>query len=300
MTDAAADAARGFEVGLGEVTLWVDTQGPDDGETVLLVAGADSPGFRWTPAMVDPLVAEGYRVVRFDHRDCGRSTRFGPDAAYLLDDLAADAVGLLDHLGVESAHVVGRSMGAMVGQVLALDHPSRVRSLTMFGSSAGPGDDRLPGPADDFVETMTTRLFAGPPSDPAEQVAWIVELYELLAGSLYPVDAEQQHALAAAEVETGWAAETGHGVAVHASPSRIDRLGEIAVPTLVVHGTTDPVFAPEHGRVLAAGIPGAVLIEVDGLGHEVPDGLLHELMPVLVRHLAESSAWAGGGGAGTA
>lgn len=291
MTDAAADAARGVALDVDEVSLWVDDQGPADGEPVLLVAGADSPGFRWTPTIVDPLVAAGHRVVRFDHRDCGRSTRFGADAAYLLDDLAADVVGLLDLLGISSAHVIGRSMGAMIGQVLALDHPARVRSLTMFGSSAGPGDERLPGPADDFVDAMATRLFAGPPTDPAEQVAWIVELYELLAGPGYPVDADQQHALAAAEVATGWAAETGHGVAVHASPSRIDRLAEIGAPTLVVHGTADPVFPPEHGRILATGIPGAVLIEVDGLGHEVPDALIDDLMPVLLRHLAESAAW---------
>lgn len=294
MTDAASDAARGFEVGIGAVRLWVDSQGPDDGDAVLLVAGADSPGFRWTPAIVEPLVAAGHRVVRFDHRDCGRSTRFGADAAYRLDDLAVDAVGLLDQLGIDAAHVIGRSMGGMVGQVLALEHPDRVRSLTLFGSSPGAGDERLPGPDDDFVEAMTARLFAGPPTDAEACVAWILELDELLAGSLYPLDRARQRALAEAEVATGWAAETGHGVAVHASPSRIDRLGEITAPTLVVHGSADAVFAPEHGRALATGIDGAVLIEVDGLGHEVPDALLEELMPVLLRHLAESAAWTDG------
>lgn len=294
MTDAATDAARGTAIPLGAVSLWADIQGPVEGEVVVLIAGADSPGFRWTPAIVELLVAEGYRVMRFDHRDCGRSTRFGPEAAYLLDDLAADLVGLLDHFDIDTAHLIGRSMGAMVGQVMAIDHPERVRSLTMFGSSPAPGDERLGGPDDNFVEAMTTRLFAGPPTERAAQVHWIVELDELLTGSVYPIDVARQIALAEAEVETGWAPETGHGVAVHASHGRLDRLREIVAPTLVVHGLADPVFPPAHGRALATGIDGAVLVEVDGLGHEVPDGLFVELWPALRHHLAEAARWENG------
>jgi len=291
MTDAAADSARGEVVPVGDLELWADLQGPDDGEAVVLIAGADSPGFRWSPAIVEPLVAEGYRVLRFDHRDCGRSTRFGANDAYRLDDLVGDTSGLMDHFGMSAAHVVGRSMGAMIGQVLALDHPDRVRSLTLFGSSPAPGDDELGGPDDDFVEAMTTRLFAGPPKDESAQIEWLVELDEFLCGSLYPLDRQRQAALAEAEVRTGWAAETGHGVAVHASPGRRDRLAQITAPTLVVHGTADPVFPPAHGRALATGIEGAVLVEVEGLGHEVPDQLIEELWPVLQHHLRESGRW---------
>ena len=276
---------------LAGVSLWVDELGPPDGDVVVLLAGADSPGFRWTPALTEPLVAAGHRVLRYDHRDCGRSLRFGPSDAYLLDDLAADLVALLDARGIESAHLVGRSMGGMVAQVAALDHPARVRSLTLIGTTPGAGDERLPGPAADFVEAMTERLFAGPPADPSGQAAWIVELYRLLAGSLYPFETDLQQALAAAEVDTGWAAETGHGVAVHSSPSRLDRLADIAAPTLVVHGTADPVFPVEHGRALGVGIDGAVLIEVDGLGHEVPDAFVAELVPVLLRHLHAAGRW---------
>ncbi len=291
MIDAATDAARGVAVPVGDLTLWADLQGPDDGDVVVLVAGADSPGFRWTPTLVDRLVADGYRVLRFDHRDCGRSTRFDADAAYLLDDLANDLVGLLDHFDIVAGHLIGRSMGAMVGQLMALDHPDRVRSLTLFGSSAAPGDERLGGPHDEFVEQMTTRLFAGPPPNPQGRVEWIVELDELLGGSLYRFDRERQVALAAAEIATGWAEETGHGVAVHASPGRLDRLADISAPTLVVHGSADPVFPPAHGRELATGIDGAVLIEVEGLGHEVPDELVEELWPVLRLHLRSAASW---------
>jgi pimeloyl-ACP methyl ester carboxylesterase len=291
MIDAATDATRGEAVPVDGLTLWADIQGPDGADAVVLVAGADSPGFRWTPVLVDQLIAEGYRVLRFDHRDCGRSTRFDADAAYLLDDMAGDLIGLLDHFGITTAHLIGRSMGAMIGQLIALEHPDRVCSLTMFGSSPAPGDERLGGPDEAFVEQMTTRLFAGPPVDPAGRIEWLVELDELLCGSLYPFDAERQVALAAAEIATGWTAETGHGVAVHASAGRLDRLADIVAPTLVVHGSVDPVFPPAHGRALAAGIDGAVLIEVDDLGHEVPDGLVRELWPVLRLHLRSAASW---------
>ncbi|MEM7142174.1 MAG: alpha/beta hydrolase [Actinomycetota bacterium] len=293
MTDAASDAARGEAIRVGHLDLWADRQGDEEADAVLLVAGADSPGFRWTPAFVDRLVGDGYQVLRFDHRDCGRSTRFGADTAYLLDDLVADTVGLLDHFGIDTAHVVGRSMGGMIGQLMALDHAERVRSLTMFGSSPAPGDELLPGPADDFVEKMTERLFAGPPPDDAARVAWLEQLDGFLGGTAYPADAAQRRDLAAAEIATGWAPETGHGVAVHASPGRLDRLADIHVPTMVIHGTADPVFPSEHGRALATGIDGAVLVEVDGLGHEVPDALIAELWPVLSKHLHESGRWTG-------
>ncbi len=294
MTDVASDAARGALVDVGEVELWVDLRGPDDGEAVLLIAGSDTPGFRWTPAMVDPIADAGYRVVRFDNRDSGRSTRFGADAVYRLEDLAADAVGLLERLGIGAAHLIGSSMGGMVAQVMALDHPSRVGSLTLIATSAAPGDERLPGPDEAFVEAMAQRLFAGPPADTEGRVDWLVEFESLVAGSLYPFDRAREEALAEVHLATGWVAESGHGLAVAGSPGRLDRLGDIAVPTLVVHGTADPVFPIEHGRALAVGVDGAVLIEVDGLGHEVRDELFADLMPVLLHHLRESSRFTAG------
>lgn len=276
---------------VGGLQLWADLDGPPDGDAVVLITGADSPGFRWTRVLVDRLLGDGYRVLRYDHRDCGRSTRLEADAAYEVADLAADTVGLMDHFGIDSAHIVGRSMGGMIGQLLAADHADRVRSLTMFGSSGAPGDEALGGPDGQFVDAMMTRLFAGPPKTDSEQISWLVELDQLLAGSLYSFDEARQHELASAEIATGWAAETGHGVAVHASPGRLERLGAITAPTLVVHGTADPVFPPAHGRALATGIEGAVLVEVEGLGHEVPDALIEELWPVLQHHLRESANW---------
>ncbi len=293
MTNAAHDSARGKLVRVGDIDLWVDVDGPEDGDVVVLLAGADTPGFRWTRALVDRLIGDGYRVVRFDHRDCGRSTRLGSSDAYLLDDLAADVVGLLDELGIATAHLVGRSMGGMIAQVMALDHPRRVRSLSLFGTTPGVGDERLPGPDEDFVEKMTFRLFEGPPRSAEDQVAWIVQLAQLMNGELYPLDVESETELAAAEVATGWAVETGHGVAAFSSKSRLDRLAEVVAPTLVVHGSADVVLPIAHGRALAEGIPGAVYIEVDGLGHEVPDALVAEMWPVLRHHLSAAATWTG-------
>jgi len=291
MAHAEPDWERGFPVEVNDMSIWTDVRGPDDGQAVFLLAGADSPGFRWSPALVDPLADEGYRVVRFDHRDCGRSTPLGPDAAYTLDDMAADTLGLMDRLGIERAHLIGRSMGAAIAQVLALDTPDRVLSLTLIGSTPGAGDDRLPGPSNDFVEAMTDRLFRGPPSERQDCERWIVDLHRELNGVLYPFDESSQTDLARAELAAGWAPETGHGVAVYSSASRFDRLGSIDSPTLVIHGTADPVYPPEHGRALAAGVPGAVLIEIDGLGHEFPDALAVDLWPVLRLHLMESDRW---------
>jgi pimeloyl-ACP methyl ester carboxylesterase len=290
--DAARDVNRGEKLRIGEVDLWVDVVGGGH-NTVVLLAGADTPGFHWSPGFVDVLVGAGFRVVRFDHRDCGRSSWLGSEAGYLLADLAADLIGLLDLLALDAVHLVGRSMGGMVAQVAALDHPERVRSLTLLGSTAGAGDERLPGPDDEFVEAMMHRLYAGPPPDRRALVGWLAELAELLAGDAYPFDTDEARRLFAAELATGWQPESGHGVAVHGSPSRLDRLSEIVQPTLVVHGTADPVFPIEHGRALATGIDGAVLLEVDHLGHEAPAPMLDELVPVLIEHLRNATAWPG-------
>ncbi|MBJ31937.1 MAG: alpha/beta hydrolase [Acidimicrobiaceae bacterium] len=250
---------------------------------VLLVSGADSHCTRWTPTLVEPLVARGHRVVRYDHRDSGLSTKVPADQPYTLDDLVDDALVVLETHGVERAHVVGRSMGGMVGQLLALDHAERVATLTLVASTPGLGDERLPPAEDDLLEWMTERLFTGPPTDPADRVAWIVELDEMFAGSRHPEPTEHRIRVAVAEVERGWYPESGHGSAVVSSPSRLDRLASLGVPTLVVHGTTDPVFPVEHGLALADGIPGADLWLVEELGHELPDGMIPDLLDRLYR-----------------
>ena len=260
--------------------------GAPEAGAVLLVSGADSHCTRWTSAFIQPLLDLGHRVVRYDHRDSGLSTKVPADVGYTLADLADDACAVMDEHGILRAHVIGRSMGGMVGQVMALDHADRVATLTLLCSSPGLGDESLPSAADWLVDRMAERLFAPPAVSHTERVAWIVELDEMFAGDRYPITTAERIRTASDEVERCWYPESGHGPAVNSSPSRLGRLAGISLPTLVVHGTADPVFPVEHALALADGIPDAGLWLVEGLGHEVPDGLVPELLDRIREHLA--------------
>ncbi len=272
------------------IELWVEDHGPTAPgprkAPILLLSGSDATTLRWPAGLVDALRNAGHRAIAYDHRDCGASTKIDPDTPYRLDALAGDAVAVLDALGIDRAHVVGYSMGGAIAQVLALDAPDRVLTLTLASTTPGLGDERLPFAADWFVERMTERLFGAPPRTDDDRIEWIVDLYRLLAGTRYPFDEAAQRALARAELERCWYPESGHGVAVGASPSRLDDLARISARTLVVHGTADPVFALEHGQALAAGIPDARLVTIDKLGHEVPALFAAELADLVLTHLA--------------
>jgi pimeloyl-ACP methyl ester carboxylesterase len=291
--DAEAVDAEGMDTGPREVVverfgvqIWAEALGPADAPAVLLVAGADSSSRRWSPRVVERFLEAGMQVVRYDHRDTGRSSLLPADAVYDLDDLAADAVAVLDALDVGAVHVVGHSMGGMVGQLLALSHPTRVRTLTLLATTPAPDDERMPLPDEDLVLAIAERRFAPLPKDEAGRVAWHVELARLFAGTRYPFDEAHELSVAEAEVAWAWRPETGHGPAVFGSPGRIDRLGAIDCPTLVVHGDADRVYPPEHAHALAGGIPGASLVVVEGLGHESPPALFDELWDLLLEHFA--------------
>ncbi len=265
--------------------MYVD--GPNDGPVVLLVSPADAPAFRWTPPFVGGLIELGARVIRFDHRDVGASTMVPDTDPYTLDDLAADAAAVLEATGAHRpAHIVGRSMGGMVGQLLALNHSDLVASLTMVGTTPAMGDDSLSGPSDELVDKIAWRLFDGPPTGRAERVAWLVDGYRNFAGPRFPFESRVQRAMALREVDECWRPETGHGVAVGASPGRLDRLEGIDAPTVIVHGTADPVFGVDHAVALADGIPGAELRLIEGLGHELPDAFAPTLIDEIRRLLA--------------
>ena len=276
------DAMTGQLVTTNGIELWVEDDGDAADPVVLLLGGADASALRWPEACVATLVAAGRRVIRVEHRDSGLSTKIDADELYGLDELALDTAGALDALGIDAVDIVGYSMGGAVAQVLALDHPERVRTLTLVATTPGAGDERLPPPADWFVDRMGERLFAPPPRSDDERIAWTVELYRLLAGERYPFDEDAQRAIAAAELARVWYPESGHGIAATASPSRLERLDAIAAPTTVVHGTHDPVYALEHGDALARGIPDATLVVIDGLGHEVPAAFAAELAALVL------------------
>ena len=282
------------------IELEYDSVGDPAAPAVLLVMGLGTQMTRWPPALVGALVAAGYRVIRFDNRDVGLSTRLddagtpdmaavfaalmsggAPAVAYGLSDMAADAVGLLDALGIERAHLVGASMGGMIAQLVAASHPDRTRSLTSIMSSTG--NPALPRASDAVLALM-----ASPRPDPADEAAVIERAVRggALTGSPgYPVDDAVRAAAALADYRRAYypAGTLRQTAAIAAGGDRRPLLRTIAAPTLVIHGTDDPLVRVEAGRDTAAAIPGAELIEIAGMGHDVPEALVPRIAEAIVR-----------------
>ena len=289
------------------ITLAYDSFGADADETILLIAGLGTQMIRWTDPFCGALSARGYRVVRFDNRDAGRSTPFvehgaidfatlaatlaagrTPDLAYTLDDMALDAVGLLDALSIRRVHVVGRSMGGMIAQILASEHPVRVRSLTSIMSSTGhPG---LPSAAPDAM-AMMMRPAPDPALDPAGFIDHAVAFARRIAGSAHPLDEVTFRRLIGAELRRGYV--TGgfarHVAAVALAGDRRARLATIRAPTLVVHGTEDTLFPLACGADTAASIPGAEWLPIPGMGHDLPASLYQTVIDAIERTARRSA-----------
>ncbi len=264
------------------IDLWQETLGDEDGAPLLLIAGLGGQAIGWPDEFCWGLADRGFRVIRFDNRDAGLSHHFGepvdlgaaagallagqPVAApYLLSDMAADAVGLLDALELPAAHVLGVSLGGMVAQTLAIEHPSRVTSLTSLMSSTGRAAPEPPDP-----ELLAHML--GPVGDSLEEVLAAGLAWSALVASPDHHDAE----LVSAYIRRAFARSPrrdGLGrqlLAIVASPSREAALAQLQVPTLVVHGSVDRLIRPEEGRRTAELIAGAQLLELEGLGHDLP------------------------------
>jgi pimeloyl-ACP methyl ester carboxylesterase len=266
-------------------------EGPEDGEPLLLVAGLSLDLTSWPQPMVDGYAARGFRVVRFDNRDIGRSGRVDapppgvlrqlfarprPDA-YDLGDMAADTVGLLDALGVDRVHLVGMSMGGMIAQTVAARHPARVATLTSIFSTTG---DRAVGqPARSTMLRMGKR--------PARTVERFAEqhlaMLRHIGGPGFPPDIDVERAWATAVWTRGDAASAAAGVArqvgaIQASGDRTAELRRITAPTLVIHGDVDRMVHPSGGRATAAAIPGARHVEIPGMGHHLAPGVVDRLV----------------------
>jgi pimeloyl-ACP methyl ester carboxylesterase len=252
------------------VDLCVQTFGSPASPAVLLIGGIAMSMDWWEDQFCERLASGPRFVIRYDLRDTGGSVASEPGApSYDGMDLVADAVALLDALGVTRAHVVGVSMGGAIAQQLALDHADRVASLTLIATTAGgPG---LPPPS----EGLRSRFAAPPPepdwSDRQAVVDYLVDDVRAYAGTL-PFDEDAARALVSKAVDRTVDVEAStknHALLEGGEPLR-PRLGEIRAPTLVLHGTADPLFPPAHGEALAAAIPRARLVLLEGMGHEVP------------------------------
>lgn len=295
------------------VTLAYDSFGDGAAETILLIAGLGTQMIRWTDAFCRELVTRGYRVVRFDNRDTGRSTHFTehgamdfaalasalakgrrPKLAYTLDDMASDALGLLDALSIRRAHIVGRSMGGMIAQILASEHPSRVLSLTSIMSTTGNPD--LPSAGHDVMMMMMR-----PAPDPAlDETGFLdhgVAFARRIAGTAHPFDEEACRALLWEEGRRG-RAPGGFGrqlAAIGLAGDRRSRLAAIKAPTLVIHGTEDPLFPPACGEDTAASIPDAEMMLIPGMGHDLPPSLSRAIADAVEQTARRSSISALGG-----
>ncbi|HLQ14681.1 MAG TPA: alpha/beta fold hydrolase [Candidatus Eisenbacteria bacterium] len=257
-----------------------ETLGDRAAEPLLLVAGLSQQLIGWDDDFCSQLADRGFHVIRFDNRDCGLSTwmeEAGPadiaaaysgnaKPAYQLDDLADDAVGLLDDLGIGAAHVVGASMGGFIAQLVALNHPDRVLSLTSIMSGPGGHDEVAPKPEGAAV------LMARPPATREERIEQAMSLHHALLGSRDPFDEAYERARATRAVDRAYyPAGVGRQlVAILAAKSRLERLKALRVPTLVIHGIDDVLVPVENGRLVAAAVPGARLVEFEGMGHNLP------------------------------
>ncbi|MBS41642.1 MAG: alpha/beta hydrolase [Nocardioides sp.] len=280
-----------------DVRLWVRESGDPTGTPVLLVMGAASSGVVWPEALVERL-GRRHRVIMWDHRDTGRSTRAMDVAPYALIDLAEDAVRVLDALGVDRAHVVGMSMGGLLVQLLLLDHPGRVRSATLFCTGPLPGapvpEEVLPagaeppGPSAELL-AMWARL--GDERTADEEMAFRVAHWQLLAGDVVPFPAEEVLALERAVVGHGGpqdaSSATAHARAGTDGLARGAELAGVRTPTLVVEAPEDPAYPPPSADLLAHALgQGTVrVVAVPGMGHALPSAVLEPWGDVVTAHL---------------
>jgi pimeloyl-ACP methyl ester carboxylesterase len=252
------------------VELCTESFGSPADPAILLIMGIGGSMLWWEEGFCRLLADGGRFVLRYDHRDTGRSVTYEPGRPeYTGSDLIADAVGVLDAYGIPTAHVVGVSAGGAFAQLLALDYPDRVLSLVLISTSpATPGERGLPSATDRYQRFVTSATVDW--SDERSVIGYLVDYARVLAGGARPFDEAAMQALVRRDVERAHniAASENHaalpeGVLPHA------RLSAMAVPTLVIHGTADPMFPLEHGQALAAEIPGARLLTLDGAGHGV-------------------------------
>jgi pimeloyl-ACP methyl ester carboxylesterase len=276
-----------------------DTFGEADAPAMLLVSGLGMQMIGWDEEFCAQLADRGYQVIRFDNRDVGLSTKFdevdAPDvlpvmlghvqpealgAPYTLRDMADDAVGLLDALGIASAHVVGISMGGMIAQTMAIHHPERVTTLTSIMSSTGAPD--LPPPTPEAMQA----LLAPAPEGRDDYIERSVQDRGVFDGPGYPTGETWARECAERRFDRGLH-PAGFGrqlAAIVASGSRREPLQSVTVPTLVIHGDADPLVPVEGGIDTAEAIPGAELLIIEGMGHALPPSLWPEIIEAVAGH----------------
>ena len=268
------------------VRIWCAEHGDPQYPAVILIPGATATADAFLPEYYEPIVHAGFRVIRIDNRDIGRSEWINYAAnPYTIEDMAADIVGVMDALGIQRAHLIGTSMGGMIAQTVALRWPQRVLTLTSQLSSPGASDPSLPGMSEEIMQLAKVRLS----EDPEERVEQRLRLFRALCGSRFPFDEELRRDQFRREIEANSNPNSAHGRVVQESPSRLHALRDLKVPTLIIHGTEDPVIPYPHAVAMAKAIPGATLHPMEGCGHETPLPLYTEITAAVIRHLRSVS-----------
>lgn len=280
------------------INLCFETFGNPDNPTVLLVMGLGGPMTMWPDVFCEKLVQRGFHVVRFDHRDTGRSTKLrhyrvrtrdvlraylgAKNAPYGIDDFVDDAVGLLDHLEVERAHLVGISMGGMIVQQFAITHPDRTASLTSIMSTTG---SRRVGW---IAPKLMPQLLKSVGKTREAYVESVVAAAKIFASPAFAPDEEQLRATARLTYDRGWIASgvTRHMLAVLTQRDRTADLRNLDVPAAVIHGQSDLMVHRTGGKATAAAIPGAQLLEIAGMGHDLPPVLYDPIIELITRTAA--------------
>ncbi len=285
---------------VGDVELCYEPFGDPDRPTVLLVMGLGTQMIAWHADFCANLADRGFHVIRYDNRDVGHSTHLSDRPApkprelitrrirrpaYLLKDMAADGIGLLGELGIDSAHVVGASMGGMIAQTMAADHPNQVRSLVSIMSSTGSRWSGQPAPR------VLPLLLQRPADNKEDYVERIVKAFKLIGSPGFERDEGELRELAGLSWDrgvdpAGFARQLG---AIIASGHRLEDLKRIRVPTLVVHGKADRLIRPSGGRATARAIPNARLDLIDGMGHDLPRGVWPRILDGIEQNAARAA-----------
>ena len=272
----------------GAVEIEYESFGDPAAPAILLINGLGSQMTRWPEAFCARLTAKGYRALRFDNRDTGRSTWFQEGDRYALSDMAADAIAVLDAAGVNQAHVAGVSMGGMITQAVAIEHPDRVLSITSIMSATG-----APGTLDPKPEAGST-LTAVPPNPQTDYEGFLAHMVASAVtigspGYPWPEGALRQRAIdehARAFNPTGSTRQMG---AIRGDGDRTERLGKLSVPAVVLHGADDPLVQLKGGEATAAAIPGAELRVIPGMGHDLPPALYDIVADAILAAAAKAS-----------
>src|ERR1700712_2955681 len=287
------------------IDLCYEIFGDPAAEPLLLIMGLGAQMIHWDDEFCRQLAARGFRVIRFDNRDIGKSSklsggkRLGPvellklrflkipvAAPYRLIDMAKDTVGLMDVLGIKAAHLVGASMGGMIAQEVAISFPQRVRSLTSIMSTTG--NPKVPPP----TREAAAMLMAPPTTTKEEYLERFAKTWKILRVGSFPQDEALDRSRAERTFERALnPAGAGRQLrAILASGSRKERLRAVKAPTLVIHGTVDPLVRPEGGKDTAASIPGAKLLMIEGMGHALPVSMWPEIINAIANHAHGTTA----------